>query len=814
MARAKSEAVFDKELYEKLHEAVVDGNTTKIQSLLQEFTKDEARDVLNRNCAHSSVPLLIVAIRSIHKNLVQLLVDHYDVKVDQTDLKPPETIDNAAIEEWTPVLEGVAVRNPVILDIICKKAENIDIGFPVHQACKRPTQGGTDILNVLLRHGAQINIRDNVGITPLIVACQLRNYYLVSFLLQNGADVNICSLDGNTPLHHLILNTKSPDNMFLQFEIKLKLECAHRKSGEQTILKISKELLEHDMQQNPNEKGLTPLYLACLKGSESVVELLLDNISVTDKVRANCFELLASSILLKNSIALTFKFKHNLDKPYHFLNKAMELRHSHNPPLLKCRKHYSLETVLHQLETQTLDELATLKTNFNGLITDLLLARQRILEVELYHDYLLPFMGEYMDYKINEQCHACSYHGWRDNHATALMLNIFRLQRQSLVPPSSHILKERIKWLDEVCKDFNRFGIVNICVFGAILDSIEEFYECKNSENAHVANDTYVLLLRFLQSVVTSEEGIYIKALTKRFLRLTKSSMESYFNPYTNVRPYGRHRPPKLVTGENVLHIACRSIKSTSCHREILEISNITREGEGLAELLKTLHACGEDVNARNSDGQTPLHVFFSGHHLTTCSNFLEAIRSLLLAGANPELIDKSQATSLHAALNGYAHFSQFIYDSVYLKECNSMVELLLKSGANPRARDSRGFTPLHVLMDAVWPDGIKGYDPLRVRSISIKSPDQFAQNRQLFHELVRTIRSYGGCAHATTNDGRSVFDLCMDEELIQKMSQDIPVTSVHLTLTGFAAAAIRKHQLQYRDKLPTRLIRIIEMCD
>ena len=83
-----------------------------------------------------------------------------------------------------------------------------------------------------------------------------------------------------------------------------------------------------------------------------------------------------------------------------------------------------------------------------------------------------------------------------------------------------------------------------------------------------------------------------------------------------------------------------------------------------------------------------------------------------------------------------------------------------------------------------------------------------------MFHELVRTIRSYGGCAHATTNDGRSVFDMCKDDELIEKMSQDIPVTSVHLTLSRLAAAAIRKHQVQYRDKLPTRLIRIIEMRD
>ena len=267
MAKAKSEVGFDQELYEKLHEAVVKGNTTKVQSLLQKFTEDEARDVLNRNCGHDSVPLLIVAIRNRHENLVQLLVDHYDVRVDQTDLKPPENIDNATIEEWTPVLEGIVVRSPVILDILCKKSKHIDIGYPVHQACKIMTHGNTDTLNILLRHGAQINIRDRRGITPLIVASQYMNYHVVDRLLQNGANVNICSLDGNTALHHLIeriddckepiLKKKSPNTrkLLLQPEVKPKSDCANRQSVEQIVLKISKDLLEHGILQNPNEKG-------------------------------------------------------------------------------------------------------------------------------------------------------------------------------------------------------------------------------------------------------------------------------------------------------------------------------------------------------------------------------------------------------------------------------------------------------------------------------------------------------------------------------------------------------------------------------
>ena len=842
MAKAKTDAEFDQQLYETLYAAVEKGNTTKVKSILQKFTNDEARDVLNRKCEHNSVPLLIVAIRNRHTNLVQHLVDHYDVRVDQTDLKPPETIDNATIEEWTPILEGIVIMSPVILDILCKKAKHIDIGFPVHYTCKRMTHDGVrNTLQILLRHGAQINIRDKRGNTPLIVACRYRNYYMVNLLLQNGADVNICSLDGNTALHHLIEQNddckepifkkkKSPDNqkLLLQLKVKPETDCNQRKSAEQAILKISKDLLEHGMLQIPNERGLTPLDITCLKGSESIVEFLLDKLPVNDREKAKCYELLASSLLLKNGLTLTSRSKHKLDKPYDFLTKAMILRHSHNPPLSKCRKQDSLETVLYQLETQTLEELATIKTNVNGLITDLLFARQRILKVEAYNDYLLPFMGEYINYKMKEQLLDVANVSC-DNHVIGLLLNAFRFQRQSLVHPSSDALKERIKWLDNVCRHVERLGTVNTSVFGAILDSIKEFYKCRNSENAPMTKDTYVLLLNFLHCVVSNgfvrnDKCIGIKALTKRFLCLTKSSVEPILKPM----PWSRRNVRtsigdpacvcctghsiRLVTGDNALHIACREIKCTSCHEKMFKTSNRAREG--LAELLNILHACGEDVNGQNSEGQTPLHVIVGVEHImrfrygaySPYFDFPEAVRSLLLAGANPDLTAKSQVTSLHAAIRVYAHLFRFWSSGCDLKDFNSTIELLLKSGANPQAKEAQSFSPLLLLMSGVFPQGY-GYPPTN-------SPDQFAHNRQLFHELVQTIRSYGGCAHATTNDGRSVFDMCKDDELLEKMRQDIPVTTVHLTLSRLAVAIIRKHQVQYRDKLPTMLIKIIEMRD
>ena len=166
----------------------------------------------------------------------------------------------------------------MILNIICKKVQDINIGYPVHWACKRKIHGGTDLLNILLRHGAQINNRDERGFTPLIVACQYRNCDLVHFLLQYGADVNLCSLDCSTPLHHLIKGIDDYTNSIPKMKFPDESDRDHQKSADQSVLQISKELLEHGMLQNANERRLTPLDLACLEGSESIVEFLLDNL--------------------------------------------------------------------------------------------------------------------------------------------------------------------------------------------------------------------------------------------------------------------------------------------------------------------------------------------------------------------------------------------------------------------------------------------------------------------------------------------------------------------------------------------------------
>ena len=581
MAEARFEASNDSEEYKILQKAVAKGNVSKVQSLLQNFTRDEASAVLKYRPSNIAVSLVILAIRHRHEKLVRFLIDHYDVEVDRGEsIKPPKGAASATESECTPLLESILSSSPTILNILCKEIKYINNLYPVPLVCQRKIHNATMKLTVLLRNGADVNIKNETGLTPLIVACQNGNYKLSLILLQYGADVNLCSSDGNTALHHLI-------------EHRINLQKSSRKATLQT----ARALLQHGILQRPNAKGLTPLRLACLKGSKPIVEVMLENLPVDDGQRANCYELLASSILYKHGL-VSIETKYQMQS-YHLLHKAMLLRYSHDPPLRKYTKEEGCVAFMSHVEVQTLEELAAVRTTSEDLTKEVIIARQRILDEDLYHDHLLPLMRTYINHKVEE--------------------------------------------------------------------------------------------LR---------ESNYVKA--------------GNYRSGCFVRYVPGHLPPRRsVHGDNMLHIACREI-SPMYYKGLLKVSNQARQG--LAELLKMLHACGEDVNAQNSGGETPLHVLlYSGRP----SRFVprqssleyvdipEAVRVLLVAGANPDLRSNTFGeTSLNVAMLWYAYYFHYVTDKattvradINMQGWTLIITLLLKGGTNPNAIDCRGSSPFHRLM-------------------------------------------------------------------------------------------------------------------
>src|SRR5262245_50943132 len=68
---------------------------------------------------------------------------------------------------------------------------------PLHYAV---FNGDEDSVELLLKHGADVNAIAANGWTPLHIACAKGNESLVDLLLENGADVNAMTEVGDTPL--------------------------------------------------------------------------------------------------------------------------------------------------------------------------------------------------------------------------------------------------------------------------------------------------------------------------------------------------------------------------------------------------------------------------------------------------------------------------------------------------------------------------------------------------------------------------------------------------------------------------------------
>ena len=97
-----------------------------------------------------------------------------------------------------------------------------------------------------------VHIKDAVGRTPLRIAAERGAIHIVTFLIENGADVNVTDANGNTPLIFII-----------------------NKTGD---LAITKRLLEKGAAVNTqNRTGETALMYAAWRGHANIVRLLLEN---------------------------------------------------------------------------------------------------------------------------------------------------------------------------------------------------------------------------------------------------------------------------------------------------------------------------------------------------------------------------------------------------------------------------------------------------------------------------------------------------------------------------------------------------------
>jgi cytohesin len=259
-----------------------------------------------------------------HKEIVELLIaEGADVNAKRE-------------EEWTPLHYAACFGHKEIAELLIAKGADVnaksDFGTPLDSGIRRKR---TEVANLLRKHdgmtgeelkaiealkqhlaaGADVNAKDDGGVTPLHTAALHGYNELAELLIAAGADVNAKDNSGYTPLHEAAaargwagghkevaelliangadVNGKSNDGWT---PLDVAIERGHteitellRKHGGKTIVELSihssatrgnieavKQHLAAGTDVNAkNDTGMTPLHEATRNGHKEIVELLI-----------------------------------------------------------------------------------------------------------------------------------------------------------------------------------------------------------------------------------------------------------------------------------------------------------------------------------------------------------------------------------------------------------------------------------------------------------------------------------------------------------------------------------------------------------
>lgn len=277
---------------QSIHEAVQKGDIKTVKKLLE----DNPQLVNKEN--DSRTPLHIAAMQG-KKEIAELIIK----KGADVNIKDKNGI--------TPLMyASVPGNNQDIVDLLLSNGAEITIFEAI-------TLGKKDLIKSLLSKGTDINIENNMGLTPLYVSIVSRKREIAELLIDNGADINK-KLQGLTPLIGTItfgeekiaellikkgadINTvgddgstalsKAVDGGFTKlvdillkkgadFNIKenrYKRTLLHT-SALKGYSQIAGFLIEKGINVNEkDDKGKTPLYYAAKYGHRTVADLLRKN---------------------------------------------------------------------------------------------------------------------------------------------------------------------------------------------------------------------------------------------------------------------------------------------------------------------------------------------------------------------------------------------------------------------------------------------------------------------------------------------------------------------------------------------------------
>uniref|UniRef100_A0A673NBU5 Poly [ADP-ribose] polymerase n=1 Tax=Sinocyclocheilus rhinocerous TaxID=307959 RepID=A0A673NBU5_9TELE len=219
-------------------------------------------------------PLHLAAEKS-HNDIIEVLVKH-EAKVSEIFHSCSKTYSITHRHHRCCHITFISSHNQIYFSISLVGLQHYFKTFnglvPLHNAC---SYGHYEVAELLVLHGAVVNVADLWKFTPLHEAAAKGKYEICKLLLQHGADPTKKNRDGNTPLDLVkdgdtdILTEISTfwdhDSPILRDIFMLVV----------FVLCVAEYLLQHGAEVNSQDKGgLIPLHNAASYGADDVRALL------------------------------------------------------------------------------------------------------------------------------------------------------------------------------------------------------------------------------------------------------------------------------------------------------------------------------------------------------------------------------------------------------------------------------------------------------------------------------------------------------------------------------------------------------------